>query len=136
MTAPTLPDTLRRIAELAPDLIRFRPRAPLYPGGPQHGPLLFWCDSLAWQAGKHDCLACGNKETGELEVKPHDVGRLLQGLIVCCEARGWNWAAGCDAGNRPYASVMSTVRVRPPVFADTPAHALALALEAALSDSE
>jgi len=44
------------------------------------------------------------------------------------QERGWNWGGGQDAGNRPYASVMTMHTHRPPVWADTPAHALALAL--------
>lgn len=49
-----------------------------------------------------------------------------------CEARGWNWAVGRDAGNRAYASVMPTPAHRPPCFAPTPAEALAAAMVSAL----
>ncbi|MFC5846757.1 hypothetical protein ACFPQ6_00405, partial [Deinococcus petrolearius] len=51
------------------------------------------------------------------------------------EARGWGWTQGRDVGGRAYASVMPTAQHRPPVYADSPAHALGLAVLAALASA-
>lgn len=139
-TPPTLPACLLGIAELAPDLITLTPRAPLWEvtestvehlrNPPLHGPLLFWDRSFEWEAGLHRCLAAGNDETGDLEVHPFDVSRILPGLIQCCLKRGWtSWQVGganLERWTEPFTA--STGGDGFTYAASTPTHALAWAI--------
>lgn len=130
----TLAEILWRIAELAPDLIRIEPRKPLYTGGPEYGPLLFWDNSLSVKASKHDCLAVRRAGADALEVRPYDVPLLLPGLIAACEKRGWYWQLNPVAyAKHPYgARVSDWDRIRWQWDGETPTHALAGALLKAL----
>ncbi|WP_293910240.1 hypothetical protein [Deinococcus sp.] len=85
----SLARTLARISELAPDLIRTEPREALLGGSEEYGPLLYWVDTLIWRAGFPDALAIRVLDADDLDVYPADVPRILPGLIVCCEVRGW-----------------------------------------------
>lgn len=127
MTAPTLPDTLTRLAELLPR------RAPVELDGFGNRHFYAWQDAAPGQTG-HFAHVYVQSRFHEL-LSPHGARMLRAALEEECRLRGWEWSAGevkatAERPPEPWAKV----GLGPTIFADTPAHALALALVQALEE--
>ncbi len=134
MTAPTLPDTLRRLhtaLQSGGGRIRVEKRRDFALGQTE----TLWV-VLGGRVQRAALL------TPERHADLNDPFHLLMVEAVLreeCEARGWTWGVEALDDGRAFACVFLQDRAVHPglgSYANTPAHAHALALLAALSDSE
>lgn len=128
MSSADLLAALLEISKIAPDLIRTEPRHPLYNGGPEYGPLLFWSKGLAGPAALHSCLAC--QDTAEPMRLSESHARILPGLLVCCDYLGWGSEVMTD--EHEFKARVTRPTAFHPARGTTRTHALALALLSAL----
>lgn len=125
-----LASTLQAISDLAPDLIRTEPRTPLYPGGPEFGPLLFLACDLNAQTGMFSAIAHRNTSDAEMTVSWVDALHLLVGLLACCDRLGWDVEVMTEGGtNKARIATSTSFHV---ARGETRTHALANALLLAL----
>jgi len=124
MTAPTLPTTLTRLAELLPKRVRV--------DWNDTDPADVWLVAVEVDYhGWRDVWWGGDNPQWT------QAWALEMALREECEARGWRWWSYRGKLPSNYgAQVYVTGDEADDHYADTPAHALALAVEAALSDSE
>lgn len=121
MTAPSLPETLARLAQLLPERVRAEMGEP-----DDVEPWVFRYEAkhrgwiTVWWGG--DMAA------------PHDLGALEMTLREECQARGWMWRVWAGLPGHGFGAEIerSVLTRRFEGYADTPAHALALALLSAL----